>query len=46
MQSAGDDQTLHDSDVFGAELGPAEVPVLAPHGDNTQTALQLIGVQR
>ena len=24
MQSTGDDQALHDADVFGAELGPAE----------------------
>ena len=29
MQAARDDQTLHDADVLGAELGPAEVPILA-----------------
>ena len=29
LQSAGDDKALDDADVFGAELGPAEHPVLA-----------------
>ena len=27
VQSAGDDQTLQDADVFGPDLGPAEHPV-------------------
>ncbi len=31
VQSAVHDQALHDPDVFGAELGPTEQPVLAPH---------------
>jgi hypothetical protein len=42
MQATRDDQTLHDADMLGTEFGPAEVPILAPHGDNTQTALQMI----
>ena len=46
MKAARDDQTLHDAHVFGAELGPAEVPILASHGNHTQSALQMIGVQR
>ena len=26
VEAAGDDQTLNDADVFGAEFGPAEEP--------------------
>ena len=29
MQAARDDQTLHDANVLGAQLSPAEVPILA-----------------
>jgi hypothetical protein len=29
MQAARDDQTLHDADMLGTELGPTEQPVLA-----------------
>ena len=32
VQSAGDDQTLDDADVLGAEFGPAEEPDLRPMG--------------
>ncbi len=44
MQPAGGDQGLDDADVFGAHLGPAEQPVLAPHRDGAQRPLQVIGV--
>jgi hypothetical protein len=27
VQSAGDDQALHDADLLGAEFGPAEHPI-------------------
>ena len=30
VQAAGDDQALYDSDVFGPELGPTEIPIFAP----------------
>ena len=46
VQSASDDEALHDAKMLGAELGPAEQPVFAPHRDDTQAALQMIGVQR
>ena len=46
MQAAGDDQALDDADVFGTELGPAEDPVLASHGDDSQGALQVVRVDR
>jgi len=31
VESAGDDQTLHDPDLPGTEFGPAEQPVAATH---------------
>ena len=34
MQPAGDDQALHDADMFGAEFGPAEIPVFPTHRDH------------
>ena len=32
VQSVGDDQALHDTDVLGAQFGPATIPVLRPIG--------------
>ena len=46
VQSTGHDQRLDDADVLGAELCPAEVPVLAPHGDYSQCALEVIRIER
>lgn len=31
VESAGDDQALHDPDLPGTEFGPAEQPVAATH---------------
>ena len=33
VESAGDDQALHDPDLPGAQFGPAEQPVAPPHGN-------------
>ncbi len=46
VQSAGDDQALDDTDVFGAELGPAEEPRFSAHGNHTQGSLEMIGIDR
>jgi hypothetical protein len=46
LQPARDDEALDDADVFRAELGPAEVPRLAPHGDLPERALEVIGIHR
>lgn len=46
VQAAGHQQALDDADVFGAQLGPREQPVAAPHRDDPQGALDLVGVDR
>lgn len=46
VQSAGDDQTLRDADLLGAEFGPTEVPVFSPHRNRAQPALQVVRVDR
>jgi hypothetical protein len=46
VQAACDDQALDDTDVFGAQLRPAEIPNFAAHGNRPQGALQVIGVDR
>ncbi len=44
MQPAGGKQTLDDTHLFCTYLAPAEQPVLAPHGDQPQGPLQVVGV--
>ena len=44
LQPAGGQLALHDADLFGAHLGPAEEPVLAPHGDDPQGPPRVVGV--
>ena len=46
VQLAGADQALDEPDVLGADLGPAEQPVLAPHGDGPQVSFEVVGIQR
>ena len=46
VQATSDDERLDDADMLGAELGPAEQPRLSAHGDHTQRALQMIGIDR
>lgn len=46
VKAACDDERLNDADVLGAELGPAEVPVLAPHWDHSQCTLEVVRVER
>ena len=44
VQAASGDQTLDDSDVFGAKLCPGEEPVATAHRYHTQSALQMVRV--
>ena len=46
VQSTSDDQTLDDADVPGAELSPTEKPGFSTHGNDTQRALDMVGVDR
>lgn len=46
LHAAGGDQTLGNADMAGAQFGPAEQPVLAPHRNGPQAALQMVGVDR
>lgn len=46
VQSACDDQALHDPDVLGTEFGPTEVPMFSSHRNRAQRALQMVGVDR
>jgi hypothetical protein len=46
VQTTGDDQALHDADVLGTELSPTEIPVLPPHRNRAQRALQMVRVDR
>jgi len=39
-------QALHNSDVFGAQLGPAEQPVLFTHRNDPQSTLEVVCVDR
>lgn len=42
VQAAGRQQALHDADVFRAQFGPAEQPVLLTHRDHPQNAAMLL----
>ena len=44
VQATGGDQALHNADLLGAELGPAEIPVFPAHGNYPQRALQVIRI--
>src|SRR5687768_3383428 len=44
VQAARNNQTLDDSHVLCAELSPAEVPHFAAHGDGSERAFQVIGI--
>lgn len=44
VKSAGDDQTLDDADVLGAELAPAKKPRFATHRHHTQRPLEVVRV--
>lgn len=46
MQLTSADQALDDADVFGADFGPAEQPVLPTYGNRKQDAFQVVGAQR
>ena len=46
VQSTRDDQTLDDADVLGAEFSPTEKPGFSTHGNDTQRALDMVGVDR
>src|SRR5262249_16998399 len=40
------DQALHDAGMLGADLGPAEEPVLFSHRDHAQGTLEMVRVHR
>jgi hypothetical protein len=44
VQPTGSEQALHNADVLGALLGPAEQPVLFTHRDHPQGALEVVCV--
>lgn len=44
VQTAGDQQALDGGDGLGADLAPAEQPVLAAQGDRAQGAFQMVGI--
>src|SRR5262245_58978430 len=44
LHAAGHDQALHDVDMAGAELRPAEQEIPASHRNHAQCALQMIRV--
>jgi hypothetical protein len=46
VEPTSHNQALHDADLFGAQLGPTKIPILSAHWNNTQRALQMVGVQR
>ena len=46
VQTAGDDQTLHDADLLSAQFSPGEKPIAPAHGNYTQRTLQVIRVHR
>jgi hypothetical protein len=46
VEPAGDDEASDDADLFGTQIGPAEQPRLSAHGNNTQRALEVVGVDR
>ena len=46
VQSTRHNQALHDTNVLGAKLRPAEVPVLPPHRDGAQRPFQMVRVER
>jgi hypothetical protein len=46
VEPTSDDEALHDTDVFGAEFGPTEVPIFPSHRDRAQVTLQMVGVHR
>ena len=44
LQTARGDQALHNSNVLGTNFGPTEEPVAPAHGDRTQGALDVVGI--
>ena len=46
MQPARDQQALHNADMFGAQLGPAEQPALLSHRGDPQGALKMVRIDR
>ena len=46
VQPAGGQQALHNADVLGAQLSPAEQPVLFAHWDHPQGAFEVVRVDR
>jgi hypothetical protein len=39
-------EALQDIHLFGAQFGPAEIPIFPAHRDCSQRALQMVGVHR
>jgi len=46
VKPAGDEQTLHDANVLGSQLGPAEEPVASTHGNHAQCAFDMVRIDR
>ena len=46
VQPAGDDQALDDTDLFGAQLSPAEEPGFSAHGTTLSARSKMIGIDR
>jgi len=46
VQPAGGQQALHNADVLGSQLSPAEQPVLLTHRDHAQRTLKVVRVDR
>lgn len=46
VQPPGSQHALHNADVLGAQLSPAEQPVLFSHWDHPQSAFEVVRVDR
>src|ERR1700726_5167104 len=46
VKTTSHDEALHDTNVFGAQFGPAEIPVFPAHRNRAQVAFQMVGVHR
>ena len=46
VEPTSHDEALHDAHMFGAQLGPAKVPVFATHRNGPQRALEMVGIHR
>ncbi len=44
MQSTGNDETLHDADMFSAEFRPEKEPILSSHRNGSETAFEMVGI--